>query len=189
MKVLIIPEDQSVDRHVIVPVVQRVFADLGRRAQIEVLPEPRLRGASHALSADLVREIVESRRMFDLFLLVVDRDCNREQHEEKAAARVAEHPDKLIACLAWQEVEVWLLALYRDELDDPWPIVRAECDPKERYCEPLLQRKGWSRLLGRGYAQAMGSLAGNWRGLVSVCPEIDELKQRIAAHLEAGTPA
>ena len=181
MRVLIIPEDQTKDPFVIRPVVEKIFQDLNTPAQVDVLPEPRMRGASHALSQEVVREIIETRRMIDLFLLVVDRDCNDDHHEEKAAARMDEHPTKLIACVAWQEIEAWLLALYRDELPDPWPNVRAACHPKEDYCEPLLAHKGWTRLVGRGYAQAMRAIAGQWRGLSAVCPEIGELRDRIAA--------
>ena len=186
MKVLIIPEDQSVDPAILTPVVERLFENLGRPADVRVLPEPRMRGATDALSQEIIRDLVETRRTVDLFLLIVDRDCNRKNHEEKAAAREAEHPGRLIACLAVQEIEVWLLALHRAQLDAAWPVVRAECDPKEKYAWPLLERMGWSKLPQRGHSRAMRELPGQWKSLLSLCPEIGDLKQRIAEHLAVG---
>jgi len=77
VRALIIPEDPTLDRHVLKPVVQRIFADLGRTARVEVLTDPHLSGISRALDRSAVDEIVEDNRMVDLFLLIVDRDCDR----------------------------------------------------------------------------------------------------------------
>src|SRR5690349_5555638 len=118
--------------------------------------------------------------MQDLFLLIVDRDCDREGHVAKAAARQREHEGKLIACLAIQEVEVWLLALYKDDLDCTFTEVRKECDPKERWAEPLLERLG-SRGPGRGRKSAMRALSGKWRSLRGTCDELGELQKSIQA--------
>jgi hypothetical protein len=68
-------------------VVEALFADLEIPARVEVLPEPRLRGAGDALDKDLVASIVESNPMEDLFLLIVDRDCDRRSNVAKAKAR------------------------------------------------------------------------------------------------------
>ncbi|AKF04652.1 hypothetical protein [Sandaracinus amylolyticus] len=183
MKVLIIPEDQELDRYVLKPVVERLFAELARPARIDVLPEPRLRGSSQALDPQTIAAIVRDNPMTDLFLLIVDRDCDRDAHVSKLAARVAEHPDKLIGCLAVEEVECWLLAL-SDTLPASWREIREHCDPKERYVEPFLAARG-SSSPGRGRKAAMRELAGNWRRLVSRCPEIQELSTRIASWLGA----
>lgn len=131
MKVLIIPEDQELDQYIVKPVVEALFQDLGRAAKVMVLPEPRLRGASQALDPELIAGIVEARPMIDLFLLVVDRDCDRERNSAKATARESEHADKLIACVAVEELEVWMMALHTGHLDAPFSKVRAHCDSKE----------------------------------------------------------
>ena len=55
MKVLVIPEDQVLDQFVVKPIVEALFADLGQPAQVTVLPEPRLRGADHLPSGELLR--------------------------------------------------------------------------------------------------------------------------------------
>ena len=122
--------------------------------------------------------------MEDLFLVMVDRDGDDSGHDAAAAQLNRNHPDKLIACLAHQEVEVWMIALHRGRLDAGWSTVRAERDPKERFVQPYLDKMGWSGLVGRGYKRAMHDLAGQWRGLLSVCPEIADLSGKIQRWIE-----
>lgn len=179
MKVLIIPEDQTQDGYIAKPVIEALLNDEGIPARVDVLPEPRLRGAGDALDPELVREIVDEYPMIDLFVLVVDRDCDRQGHEAKAAAREQEHAGRLVACVAIQELEVWLLALHKDKLDARWPEIRNECDPKERWAEPLLKRIGTSGP-GGGRKKAMQALKGQLQSLVSLCDELQQLKGKLA---------
>lgn len=86
MKVLITPEDQEHDRYVVKPVVEALFNDLDLAARIEVLPEPRLRGADDALDPQIVEGILRENPMIDLFLLVIDNDCDRRGNGGKARA-------------------------------------------------------------------------------------------------------
>jgi len=130
VKVTIIPEDQALDRYIVKPVIEAMFASLERRARVEVLPEPRLRGASQALNPEMVAAIVRNYPMEDLFLLLVDRDCNREGNEARAARLEQDHAGKLIAALAWQEVEVWLLALYKDQIEVTQKSSKKESRPR-----------------------------------------------------------
>jgi len=143
VKVLIIPEDPTHDQYVIKPIIERIFLELGRRAYVEVLRDPHLRGVDQALDREVIGSIIADNRMIDLFIVVVDRDCNRYKNVEKAAAREADFPNDVLVCLAEQEVEVWALALYREQIADRWAVVRAECDPKERYFDDLMRRQGW----------------------------------------------
>jgi hypothetical protein len=180
VKVLIIPEDQTQDGFIARPAIEALLADLGIPGRVDVLPEPRLRGAGDALDPDVVRDIVDTNPMTDLFVLVIDRDCDRQGHSTKAAAREREHPGRLVACVAVQELEVWMLALYRDRLGGArWPEVREDCDPKERWAEPLLKRIGTGGP-GGGRKKAMQALKGQLQSLLSVCPELEELKQKLA---------
>lgn len=181
MKVLVIPEDQTHDPCIIKPILEAIFADLERKARVDVLPEPRLRGRIDALSPAMVKRIVDENPMVDLFVLVVDRDCDRDGNETKAAARAAEHPGKLIACVARQEVEVWMMALYPDEVGVPFSELRAHCDPKEPYAEPLLDRLGSRSGPGQGRKAAMRKLAGNLKSLLSRCDELARLRDDVDA--------
>lgn len=186
MKVLVVPEDQTLDGYIVRPVVTALFDDLGYRASIDVLPEPRLRGAGDALDKELIASIVRDNPMIDLFVLVVDRDCDRRGNSRKALERQSEHATKLIACVAKEEVEVWLLALYADRLPVPLKEVRAHCDPKEVWAEPLLASLG-RQGPGGGRKNAMRALAGSWRSLRDRCDELKQLQKAIQTWREART--
>jgi len=188
-RVMIIPEDPTLDKHILKPIIERLFDDLGYgSAQVYVLEDPHMGGVEQALDAETIAGIVQDRPMFQLFLLLVDRDC-MEHRASLIAQREAAHPSKLIACLAVQEVEVWMLALHREALGSGWAEVRSECHPKERYADPLLKERKWTTKLGRGRVEAMRSLGGKWQGLLQVCPELAELKQRIADWLKTRAEA
>ena len=180
MRVLIILEDPTLDQYIVKPIVERMMRELGRSARVDVLWDPWLSGIDHALDEGTIRDIVTDHPMVDVFILVVDRDCDRIANEARVAQRGADHGGKLIGCLAREEVEVWMLALY-GRLPVSWKVLRAECDPKERYAEPFLAGRGWSMDVGRGRKRAMEALAGNWKRLVSRCPEIRDLQQRVAS--------
>jgi hypothetical protein len=187
MKVLVIPENRELDQYILKPVVERMFADLNRKARIYVLPD-RVSGVTEALDRKFIEQIVLTNPMIDLFLLVVDRDCEEKRETGPLAARVAEAGalgKTLIGCLAIEELEVWALALFKDELGVSWSAVRAECHPKETYFEPLINNKGWETGVGRGRKEAMRTLAGNWKSIKSLCDEIAKLQTGIAAWLES----
>jgi hypothetical protein len=117
--------------------------------------------------------------MIDLFLVLVDRD-GVATREQVAEAREAEHAGRLLVCLAIEEIEVWMLALHRPALGQRWPDVRAERDPKERYAEPFLEQRAPKGSKGRGRAWAMRELGQGYRGVLDVCEELKELRDRIA---------
>jgi hypothetical protein len=179
MKVLVIPEDPTYDQYILKPIVERIFTDLDRSARVEVLQDPHLRGIGDALDPQIVQEIVADNPMVDLFILMVDRDCNRYKNETKAIARKEEHPERLLACLAIEEVEVWMLWLHRDHLNAPWQEVRQHCDPKEEYAEPFLRSQGWTSRVGNGRKRAMRALGAAWDGLKKACPELAKLRDEV----------
>lgn len=184
MKVLVIPEDPTLDQYILKPLVGRLFSDLGRPARIEVLSQPRLRGVAQALSSALLSNLAETFRMIDLFLVLVDRDADLER-PGVAAAREAEHRGRLFVCLAIEEVEVWMLALHRDTLGVRWTEVRAEKNPKERFATPFLESNAPRLDAGGGRAWAMRELGPAWRGLLQVCPELQDLRERLESWLES----
>ncbi len=180
---MVVPEDPTLDQYILKPIVEQLFADLGRRSRVEVLSNPRLTGVDQALDASTLADIVATNRMIDVFLVLVDRDGDKARRPQQAAERAREHPDRLFVCLAVEEVEVWMLALHRDDLDTPWREVRSERDPKERFAHPFLARRAPKLALAGGRAWAMREVGAKWRSLLDVCPEIAELKQTLAAWL------
>ena len=178
MKVLIIPEDPTLDQYILKPIVGRIFADLGKAPRIEVLSNPRLRGVSQALDSAILTNVVETFRMIDLFLILVDRDGNLHR-AGVAHQREAEHQGRLFACLAIEEIEVWMLAIHRESLELPWSDVRAEIHPKGRFAQPFLGKNAPKLDPGAGRAWAMRDLGARWRGILQCCPELNELQERI----------
>jgi hypothetical protein len=178
VKVLVIPEDPSLDQYILKPLAAQLFAELGIPARVEVLWNPRLRGVSQALDGAVISDIMATYSMIDLFLLLVDRD-GEEQRAEKVRAREEEHPGRLIACLAIEEIEVWMLALHRDSLSRPWSSIRAARDPKERFARPFLAERAPRLDAGAGRKWAMRGVGAQWKGIVEVCPELGALRQRI----------
>jgi hypothetical protein len=183
VKVLIIPEDPTLDQYILKPVVIRLFSELGRPARIDILTNPRLRGVDQALGQKDLADIVRRFPMIDLFLVLVDRDGHLERHAI-AKVREEEHPGRLFICLAIEEVEVWMLALHRDTLGVSWSTVRCERNPKERFAHPFLITRTPRLDVGGGRAWAMRELGSGWRGVLRVCPELQELRDRIRGWLE-----
>jgi hypothetical protein len=187
VRVLVIPEDQTLDQYIAKPVVEALVKDVGFKAKVDVLPEPRLHGTGEALDQEIVAEIVADNPMIDLFLLVVDRDCDRQENVAKAAAREEEHEGKLLHCLAVEEIEVWMLALYKNVLSASFSDIRKDCDPKERYAEPFLKQQGRTGP-GGGRKHAMKAIAGKWQSLKGTCPELEALQDQVRAWWEAQRP-
>jgi hypothetical protein len=179
MKVLVIPEDPTLDQHILKPIVQHLFKDLGRAVRVDVLQDPHLKGVDEALNSATVEAIIGENPMIDLFIIMVDRDCDRQGNVAKAAQRRSEHPAVLRTCLAEEEVEVWMLALHRDLLDETWGVIRQHCDPKEAYAEPFLKKQGWWSEVGKGRKRAMRDVDARWSGLLTVCPELRVLRDEI----------
>ena len=178
MKVLIIPEDPTLDQYILKPIVGRIFADLDKSPRIEVLSNPRLRGVSQALDSAILTNIVRTFRMIDLFLVLVDRDGSPHR-SGLAHQREIEHQGRLIVCLAIEEIEVWMLAIHRESLGLPWSEVRAEIHPKERFAHPFLAENAPKLDPGAGRAWAMRELGARWKGILQCCSELEELQRRI----------
>lgn len=178
MKVLIIPEDPTLDRFILKPVVQQIFAEFGKSPWIEVLSNPRLRGVAQALDPSVLARIVAARPMFDLFLVLIDQDGDAGR-SAVAGQREVEQQGRLFVCLAIEEIEVWMLALHRSDLNLSWSRIRSEIHPKEQIAEPFLEERALKLNRGAARAWAMQGLGARWKGVLRCCPELKELQQRV----------
>ncbi|NUO81701.1 hypothetical protein HUU05_16650 [candidate division KSB1 bacterium] len=181
MRVLIIPEDPTNDQYVLKPIIAAIFADLGRKARVNVLQNPRLRSVNQALDPKTIEAIIVSYPQENLFLLLLDRDCEETRIEnikmrEKNALSVNR---RLLGGLAIEEIEMWALAVYEGTLPHPWQEMRRECHPKEEYFEPLIAQLELNYDVGRGRKHLMRSLPSNYSRLLQLCPEVSELRARI----------
>lgn len=182
MKVLVIPEDPLLDQFILKPVAEKMFADLGRKARVQILPKPRLRGVAQALDSSIVAEIVSAYPMVDLFLTLVDRD-GEESRPSVGRAREQEHAGRLFVCLAIEEVEIWMLALHRGALPASWSEIRREVKVKDRIAQPFLAEMAPKPDPGEGRAWAMRDLGRQWKGVLERCPELKELRDRLEERL------
>jgi len=182
MKVLIIPEDPTLDRYILKPIVERLFSDLGKAARVEVLSKPRIRGIAQALDPARIADVVQTYPFFDLFLVLVDRDGDPNR-SGRATSLEGTQPN-LLVCLAIEEIEVWMLAAHRDTLSTRWSEIHKEPHPKERFAHPFLAERAPKLDPGQGRAWAMRELGGKWKGVLSACEELDGLKHRIHEWLQ-----
>ena len=183
MKVLVIPEDPTHDQYILKPIVERLLSDLDQKVRVDVPWKLRLRGVNQALDPTIVAEIVSLYPMVDLFLVLVDRDGDRDRRPVAARKLERSQGGSLFVCLAIEEVEVWMLAIHRDALSVSWSEVRDEIHPKERFAAPFLAAHAPQANPGGGRKWAMRNLGARWQGVLRICPELAELKDRIAAWL------
>ncbi len=186
MRVMIIPEDPVLDQYILKPVVEAIFSEVNRVATVQVLQNPRLRSVEQALDPTQLNNVINSYPQEDLFLLLVDRDCDRNRINRVNAreSEVISRGKALIGCLVIEEVEIWALAICQDELSARWQEMRQECNPKEAYFHPLVKRLGLQTAVGRGRKHIMKSLSGRYSRMLQLCPEIAELRDRIRQKLE-----
>lgn len=189
VSVLVVPEDFRKDQYVLKPIIEGMMRHLGVTApRVRVCMDPLLGGVGEALKTERILEIVERYKgMTSVFLLIVDRDCNEGRSErlrqlEALASEALDRPDRhFFGEVAWQEVEVWLLAGMQDlPARWSWHEVRAECDPKEHYYDRYAVQRG---VLDTPYEgrETLGLEAGrNYPRIRKLCPEdVLNLERRV----------
>jgi hypothetical protein len=144
---------------------------------------------------DLIRQLCELLARYgsiaDIVVIATDVDCedgevrprNKPLAVHNALDSCKNHKDKGLIVMAIQELEVWALWGERGSLGVPWNTGLEECDPKERFLEPLLSSvdresadRGRKRLIAK-------SLAEGWHSLRSGCTEIGRLEADLQAML------
>lgn len=188
LNVLVIAEDYRLDQYVLKPLVEKMMAAVGQpRARVQMCMDPFFTGVDHVLKLESLREIVDTNRLADLYLLIVDRD-GKEGRETVITNREAEMREVVgdrqafVGALAWQEVEVWLLGGH-DTQDFVWEEVRASGHPKEDYFDPFSAEKGVESGPGYGRKALAEEMARRYSRVCQRCPEVQDLEDRIRAWL------
>jgi hypothetical protein len=186
--VLVIPEDFRNDQYVLKPIIEKMFAALGVRARVQVCCDPLLGGVGEALKKDRIDEVIERYKgMTRVFLLIVDRDCDKNRRtkldalEAHASQRLATDRAVFLAQEAHQECEVWVLAgLQNRPADWKWKDVRSECHPKEKYFDAIASARGVASGPGEGRIALTSEAAANYPRIRKLCPDdVGALETRI----------
>lgn len=177
MNVLIISEDFRRDQYVLKPIIEKMFAEVGKpRAKIEMCLDPLLGGIDQATDWERIRDILEMYPMVDIFLLVVDRDGVRSRRHaldqlEARSARILAEARRLLAENAWQEIEVWALAGQDLPKTWRWGEIRKEIHPKEKYFHPWAEKRGLLDEPGQGRTTMGREAANNFKRILTRCRE------------------
>lgn len=179
-KVLVIPEDPTHNSYILKPLVEKLLADAGKpNARVTVLTNPRLEGYDQAVRA--IREELPVRYgHFDLWLFIPDADRATPEAMNSLEIMLEEQSVNLLCCPAQPEIEIYPCVAYRSEIGQPWKKVRTSMRMKEDHFEPLLSKHGDPRRAGGGRDIMIRESLSNMQGLYRICPELQELKDRIA---------
>jgi len=184
-RVLVIPEDPTYNGYILQPLVERMLSELGKpNAHVTILTNPKLNGYPHAVRA-IRGDLIDRYSHLDLWLFLPDGD--RTGDLTPLETELGEQGIHLFCCAAQPEVEAWLLAGHRDRLSVPWQQVRGHRRLKEDVFEPFLTEFGDARSPGGGRERLIRETLANYRGLLSVCPELAQLENRLRAFLSRST--
>jgi hypothetical protein len=179
-KVLIVPEDPTNNGYILKPLVKKILSRCGKsNALVDVLDDPRVSGYEHAKTL-LRAQLLEDYRFVNLILFLPDADGKDRSEEFRNLEEQADRQGVcLLCCAAEQEVEVWLLAGYRDRLDLRWQEIRRDRSVKENIFQPFLKAHGNPKAPGGGRDVLMGQTLNGYGALLQLCPELAELERRI----------
>lgn len=189
VKIVVVPEDDRLDKYVLEPVFTAMLAYLGRpKATVRVVDNPKPRGLATVLRPEFVERVVTRYPMADVFVYCLDRDGRPGREDElravldqvRARARPGQSAEGVLAV---QEVEVWCLVTHFRDLPDSWDDVRREPNPKERYFAPLVNRVLPVAGPGRGRQALAADVARRYDLLRVRCPEVQEIEASLAEHL------
>lgn len=179
-KVAVVCEDHTLDQYIAKPIIHETLRRAGRpHARVDVVRNPRLRGYD-SLRVQLCDIVLRYGAIADAVVVIVDLDCtvgptDRGEVIRRLASTCSEFGTKVLVVGAVQEIEVWALWGARTRLRASWEEVRSDCNPKERFFQPLQTAidkkrpdKGRTRLMA-------ASLDQGWESLTAGCPELAQL--------------
>ena len=182
-RVLVIPEDPVQNGHILKPLVRALMRDSGRpAARVQLLTEPRVRGYDQAVKV-IRGELPELYGFLDLWLFFPDADRASAEATRRLEADVGARGTSLFCCSAQPEVEIYACAAFRGDLGGTWEDARGHPRLKEDVFEPLLGKHGDPQRAGGGRDLMIEASLRNIRLLFQLCPELERLRDRIAAHV------
>lgn len=191
LRVMLIPEDYTLDQYIARPLAQRLLLDLNRpQARLEICTNPRFRGnkgTTGVLNADNIVKVIQLYPMYNVFIALVDADGDPDRQAEldgleRDVSPYLSEGQAFLAEDAHQELEVWLLAGLRLPPAWRWEQVRSEPHPKEEYYLPYAQERGVLDTVGGGRKVLMDEAMQHWTRIQERCPQdVGRLRTRLAA--------
>jgi hypothetical protein len=176
--VLVIPEDFTKDEHILKPLVERILKECGKKPTVEVCRDPNFQGVHAALKLDSLRQkVIPLYPMVHLFVLIVDRDGQHgRKHSTDAiettlSAELKPKAKRFLAEVAWQEVEVFILAGLELPANWRWADIRADADVKDTFFKEMVALRSTSKYPHDGRKKLMAESIKNWQRIKSRCPE------------------
>lgn len=174
--VLVIPEDFTKDEHILKPLVEHILQDCGRKPQVQVCRNPNFQGVQTALNMEALRDVIALYPMVHLFVLFVDRDgqAGRKQRTdqiEKTLSAELRPGARFLAEVAWQEVEVFILAGLNLPAGWRWNDIRADVNVKDTFFKQLVRQRGTAKYPHDGRKRLMAESISNWQRIKNRCPE------------------
>ena len=180
---LVIPEDPTLNGHILKPLSQALLADAGRPfSRVTILENPRVRGYDDATRA-IRNSLVDRYKWFDLWLFFPDADRGSSTAMRNLESDLHAKGVSLLCCPAEPEVEIYACAGFRGDMGVTWKDARENPRMKEEVFQPLLDRHGDPRRVGQGRDLMIRESLTNLRLLYQLCPELECLRDRIAEHL------
>jgi hypothetical protein len=183
VRVLVIPEDPTLNGYILKPLVEMLLSEAGKpTARVTVLTNPRVRGYDEAVR--VVRDELSSRYGFmDLWLFFPDADRASDAAMRDLERSLRAEDIALLCCLAEPEVEVYACVAYREEVRGSWHEARSNPRFKETVFEPLLRTHGDPRRPGGGRGAMTERSIKQRNRFFRLCPEVADLRDRIVAIL------
>ncbi len=183
-RVLVIPEDPTLNGYILKPLTKAIVAAAGKpAAKVTVLANPRLRGYDQAVRA-IRTNLAERYRHMDLWLFFPDADKAKDDTTRSLEEKRAVQGIGLLCCPAQPEVEIYACAAFRNDIPERWDDVCAHPRMKEEIFQPLLQKHGDPRRAGGGRDRMVEATLQNLPLLFQLCPELQDLRDRIAERLQ-----
>ena len=183
-----VPEDPTHNGHILRPLIERVLASCGKpNAKVDVLTNPKVCGFENACNT-LRDEVIVRYAHYNLLLFLPDSDLvNRGTTLAELEAFAQTKSVTLYCCEAIPEVEAWLLAGHIEKLTIGWQVVRSHPRLKEEVFVPFLETYGDKFRPGQGRKSLMTETLSNFEGLLTRCPELKLLRQRVEMFLTSSS--
>lgn len=196
MNVLVLPEDDEMDRFILKPLFEAMLKQLGKPHANITVHHPRVAGWGAVKKWSNIEKVIDQYSMVHLFILCVDRDGHATRRgildglEEKANGILEPQGRRFFAVQAHQEIEVWALAGIRWKINPKWSwdAIRAERDPKERYFAPIAEKRRLTDSPGAGRSILGAEAASHYGKIRQNCNEVAQLEERIREWIGATSP-